>query len=86
MSRDRRRIADVLSHWPDYELDHVKNPSSSVTDLICMAYAKDDQCVALPRALGGNELKDSDTDCRHAYVRGYIHNLMIKACCVIDGC
>ena len=86
MSRDRRRIADVLSHWPDYKLDNITNRSSSVTDLIFMAYAKDDQYVALPRALGGNELEDSDTDCRYAYVKGYIRNLMIKTCCVIDKC
>jgi hypothetical protein len=53
-------LADALSRRPDYELAHVTMVSSPVIDLIRTAYAKDEQCVALLRALGGNEFKDSD--------------------------
>ena len=35
---------------------------SSVTDLIRAAYAKDEQCVALLRALGSEEFKESDIE------------------------
>ena len=38
---------------PDYELAHI-------TDLICAAYARVDQYVALLHALGSEEFKDSD--------------------------
>ena len=51
-------LADYLSRRPDYELAHVTTLSSSVTDLIRAAYAKDEQCVALLRALGSEEFKD----------------------------
>ena len=34
--------ADALSCLPDYNLAHVTTLSSSVTDLICAAYAKDE--------------------------------------------
>ena len=53
-------LADALSRQPDYELDHVTTLSSSVTDLIRADYAKDKQYVALLRALGSEEFKDSD--------------------------
>ena len=52
-------LADALSRRPDYELSHVTTLSSSVTDLIRMAYAKDEQCVALLRALGSDEFPNS---------------------------
>ena len=76
-------LADALSRRPDYELAHVTTLSSSFTDLIRAAYAKDEQCVAFLRALGSEEFKDSDIDCRHVYVRGYIDILSIVACCAI---
>ena len=55
-------LADALSRRPDYGLVHVTTLSSSVTDLIRSAYAKDEHCVALIRALGSEEFKDSDID------------------------
>ena len=55
-------LADALSRRPDYELAHVTTLSSSVTDLIRAAYAKDEQCVALLRALGSEEFNDSDIE------------------------
>jgi hypothetical protein len=53
-------LADALSRRPDYELAHVTLVTSSVPDLIRAAYARDDMCVALLRALGSNELANSD--------------------------
>ncbi|KAL4092832.1 hypothetical protein PRIC1_011823 [Phytophthora ramorum] len=53
-------LADALSRRPDYELSHVTTVTSSVTDLIRAAYARDDMCVALLRALGSKEFEDSD--------------------------
>uniref|UniRef100_H3H5J1 Reverse transcriptase domain-containing protein n=1 Tax=Phytophthora ramorum TaxID=164328 RepID=H3H5J1_PHYRM len=53
-------LADALSRRPDYELSHVTTVTSSVTDLIRAAYARDDMCVALLRALGSKEFGDSD--------------------------
>ena len=53
-------MADALSRRPDYELAHVIILSSSITDLIRAAYSKDEQCVALLRALGSDDFKDSD--------------------------
>ena len=53
-------MADALSRRPDYELAHVTTLSSSVTELIRAADAKDEQCVALLRALGREGFKDSD--------------------------
>lgn len=44
-------LADALSRRPDNELAHVTPLSSLITDLIPAAYAKDDHCVALLRAL-----------------------------------
>ena len=54
-------LADALSRLSDYELAHVTTLSSSFTDLIRASFAKDDQCVALLRALGSDEFRDSDT-------------------------
>ena len=53
-------LADALSRRPDYELAHVTTLSSSLSDLIRAAYARDDSCVALLPALGSKEFKDSD--------------------------
>ncbi|KAG3051437.1 hypothetical protein PI125_g26288 [Phytophthora idaei] len=53
-------VADALSRRPDYELAHVTTVTSSVFDLIHAAYAHDDMCVALLRALGSEEFKNSD--------------------------
>ncbi|KAG3232275.1 hypothetical protein PI124_g22636 [Phytophthora idaei] len=55
-------VADALSRRPDYELAHVTTVTSSVFDLIRAAYAHDDICVALLRALGSEEFEDSDKD------------------------
>ncbi|KAG4041642.1 hypothetical protein PC123_g22847 [Phytophthora cactorum] len=55
-------VADALSHRPDYELAHVTTVTSSVFDLIRAAYAHDDMCVALLRALGSEEFKNSDKE------------------------
>ncbi|KAG3077354.1 hypothetical protein PI124_g19863 [Phytophthora idaei] len=51
-------VADALSRRPDYELTHV----TTVPDLIRAAYAHDEMCVALLRALGSEELKNSDKE------------------------
>jgi hypothetical protein len=53
-------LADALSRRPDYELAHVTLVTSSVPDLIRAAYARDDMCVALLRALGSKEFENSD--------------------------
>jgi hypothetical protein len=53
-------LADALSRRPDYELAHVTLVTSSVPDLIRAAYAHDDMCVALLRALGSKEFENSD--------------------------
>ncbi|KAG4043867.1 hypothetical protein PC123_g20673 [Phytophthora cactorum] len=55
-------VADALSRRPDYELAHVTTVTSSVFDLIRAAYAHDDMCVALLRALGSEEFKNSDKE------------------------
>ena len=57
--RRQNNLADAFSRRPDYELAHVTILSSSVTDLILASSAKDEQCVALLRALGSDEFKDS---------------------------
>uniref|UniRef100_H3GD69 Integrase catalytic domain-containing protein n=1 Tax=Phytophthora ramorum TaxID=164328 RepID=H3GD69_PHYRM len=54
-------LADAQSRRPDYELSHVTTVTSSVTDLIRAAYARDDMCVALLRALESKEFEDSDS-------------------------
>ncbi|KAG2769368.1 hypothetical protein PC116_g1552 [Phytophthora cactorum] len=53
-------VADALSRRPDYELAHVTTVASSVPDLIRATYAHDDMCVALLRAVGSEEFKNSD--------------------------
>ncbi|KAG3196275.1 hypothetical protein PC128_g7805 [Phytophthora cactorum] len=55
-------VADALSRRPDYELVHVTTLTSSVPDLIRAAYAHDDMYVALQRALGSEEFKNSDKE------------------------
>ncbi|KAG4038431.1 hypothetical protein PC123_g26006 [Phytophthora cactorum] len=55
-------VADALARRPDYELAHVTTVTSSVPDLIPAAYAHDDMCVALLRALGSEEFKKSDKE------------------------
>ena len=54
-------LADALPRRPYYELAHVTILSSSVTDLIRTAYAKDEHCVALLRALGSKGCKTTQT-------------------------
>ncbi|KAG2995544.1 hypothetical protein PC121_g17716 [Phytophthora cactorum] len=55
-------VADALSRRPYYELAHVTTVTSSVFDLIRAAYAHDDMFVALLRALGREEFKNSDKE------------------------
>ncbi|KAG3232328.1 hypothetical protein PI124_g22585 [Phytophthora idaei] len=55
-------LVDALSRRPDYELTHVTTVTSSVPDLIRAAYAHDEMCVALLRALGSEEFKNSDKE------------------------
>ncbi|KAG2929670.1 hypothetical protein PC117_g13936 [Phytophthora cactorum] len=55
-------VTDVLLRRPDYELSHVTTVTSSVSDLIGASYAHDDMCVALLRALGSEEFKNSDKE------------------------
>ncbi|KAG2769561.1 hypothetical protein Pcac1_g19293 [Phytophthora cactorum] len=62
--------ADALSRRPDYDLAHVTTVTSSVPDSIRAAYAHDDMCVALLRALGSEEFKTSGNDLS-AYARAY---------------
>ena len=69
-------MADALSRRPDYELVQVTTLSSSVTDLIRAAYAKDEQCVALLRALGSEEFRDSDIELS-ARLRARLHRYSI---------
>ncbi|KAJ8566168.1 hypothetical protein ON010_g6957 [Phytophthora cinnamomi] len=52
-------LADTLSRSPDYELPHVTTVTSSLQDQIRAAYAKDDTCVALLKALGSKEFEVS---------------------------
>ena len=69
-------MADALSRRPDYELAQVITLSSSVTGLICASYAKDEQCVALLRALGIEEFIDSDIEFS-ARLRARLHRYSI---------
>ena len=66
----------MLSRRPDYELAHVTTLSSSVNDLFRAAYAKDEQCVALLRALGSESFKDSDIELS-ARLRARLHRYSI---------
>ena len=63
-------MANALSRSHDYEFAHVMTLSSSVTDLILTDYDKDEQGVALLRAIGSEEFRDSDIDLSARYVRG----------------
>ena len=69
-------LADALSRRPDYELAHVTNLSSSVTDLIRTSYARDEHCVALLRAIGSDEFKESDIELS-ARLRARLHRYSI---------
>ena len=69
-------MAYALSRRPDYELAHVTTLSSSIVDLIRVDYAQDDNCVALLRALGSDELKDSDIKLS-ARLRARLHRYTI---------
>ena len=44
-------LTDALSRSPGYELSHAMTLSSSITDFIRKAYAKDEQCETLLHAL-----------------------------------
>ena len=55
-------LADALSRRPDYKLAHVTILPSSITHLIRAAYATNEQCVALIRALGCDEFEKSDIE------------------------
>ena len=48
-------LADALSRHPNYKLAHVTNLSSPNEELICVAYPRDPQCVALFYVLGSEE-------------------------------
>ena len=76
-------LADALLRRPDYKLAHVTTLSSSISDSIRVAYAHDDNCVALLRALGSEKFKTRTFNCRHDHVRGYINIRSIMACCAI---
>ncbi|CAH0481086.1 unnamed protein product [Peronospora belbahrii] len=52
-------LADVLSRRSDYELAHLTVVSSSVTDRIRLAYARDESCVAIIQALGSAEFENA---------------------------
>ena len=69
-------LADALLRRPEYELAHVTTLSSAVTDLIRAAYAKDEQCVAVVRALGSEAFKDSDIELS-ARLRARLHRYSI---------
>ena len=69
-------MSDALSRRPDYDLAHYTTLSSSVTDLIRSAYAKDEHCVALLRALGSEEFNDSDIKLS-ARLRARLHRYSI---------
>ena len=73
---NQKALADALSRRPDYELAHVTTLSSSVTELIRAAYAKDEKCVALLRALESEEFKDSDIELS-ACLRASLHRYSI---------
>ena len=59
-----------------YRADLTMSLITSVTDLIRAAYAKDEQCVALLRALGSEEFKDSDIELS-ARLRARLHRYSI---------
>ena len=59
-----------------YRADLTMSLLTSVTDLIREAYAKDEQCVALLRALGSEEFKDLDIELS-ARLRARLHRYSI---------
>ncbi|GMF55635.1 unnamed protein product [Phytophthora fragariaefolia] len=65
-------LADALSRRPDYELAHVTTVTSFIPDLTRASYASDDMCVALLKALGSKEFKDSDKELS-ARLRARLH-------------
>ena len=69
-------MADALSRRPDYELAHLVTLPSSISELIRAGYARDDHCVALLRALGSDEFKDSDIQLS-ARLRASLHRYSI---------
>ena len=69
-------LADALSHRPYYELANVTRLLSPITDLIRMAYVKDNHCVNLLHALGVDELIDSDIKLS-ARLRASLHGYSI---------
>jgi hypothetical protein len=70
-------LADALSRRPDYELAHVTLVTSSVPDLIRAAYARDDMCVALLRALGCKEFENADKPLS-ARLRASLHRYTVE--------
>ena len=52
----------ALSRRHDYDLTHVKTFSSSILDLICKPYVRDNRCVALLLALGSEAITKSDLE------------------------
>ena len=68
--------ADALSRRPDYELAHVTTLSSSLSNLIRAACARDDSCLALLRALESKEFKDLDIK-MSARLRASLHRYSI---------
>ena len=71
-------LTDTLSRRSDYELAHVTTLSSSVTDSIRAAYAKDKQCVALIHVLGSEEFKGSEIELS-ARLRANLHRYSIDS-------
>ncbi|POM73082.1 Pol protein [Phytophthora palmivora] len=75
-------LADALSRRPDYELAHVTSVSSSVIELIRAAYARYEACVAVLRALGSEEFKDSNVTLS-ARLRARLHRYTLEGVCCI---
>ncbi len=59
ISRENNVLDDAISRRPDYELVHLTVVSSSVTDRIRVAYARDEVCVAILQALSSAEFEHS---------------------------
>ncbi|KAE9020813.1 hypothetical protein PR002_g12438 [Phytophthora rubi] len=70
-------LADALSRRPDYELAHVTSVTSSISEMIREAYARDDVCVALLRALGSEEFQNSDIKLS-ARLRARLHRYSLE--------
>ena len=65
-------LDDAISREPNFELPQVTTLSSSIADIICTAYARDDHCVALLHALITSSLQTQTYLCQHAYEKDYI--------------